>query len=127
MQSDPADAIARRDELLEFLFWIEGEGFRGAASFDEIARFVAREPGEIRQALGELIDRGDVLVSPTTGEYRLTETGRREGARRFAEEFAPLLGQGHGECNDPDCDCHDDPASAADCHARRQAPPPDRS
>jgi hypothetical protein len=49
----------------------------------------------------------------------LTDTGRHEAARRFAEEFGPMLNQGHGECNDPNCDCHSDPKSAAECHAHR--------
>ena len=113
---DGGDLIARRDELLEFLYWIEGEGFHGAATFESIARFIAKTPDEIRATLDDLVGRGDVQES-ANGEYRLSETGRREAARRFAEEFAPLLSQGHGECNDPNCDCHSDHHGAAECHA----------
>ena len=29
------------------------------------------------------------------------------------------LAQEHAECNDPTCDCHTDPAGAAECHAAR--------
>ena len=115
---DPAAAIARRDELLEMLYWIEGEGFRGAATLDAIARFLTHARDEVQQSLLDLAERGDVSHDPATGEYRLTESGRREAARRFAEEFAPMLNQGHGECNDPNCDCHSDPMGAAECHAR---------
>src|SRR5262249_33295488 len=111
----PGDDIARRDELLEFLYWIEGEGFRGAATFESIARFLASSPERIRETLDDLVRRGD--VRETAGEFRLSDTGGREAARRFAEEFAPLIAQGHGECNDPNCDCHADPLSAAECHA----------
>ena len=118
MTGKPGDEIARRDELLELLYWIEGEGFQGAATFDAIARFLANPPDDVRATLDDLVRRGDVQES-ATGEYRLSETGRVEAARRFAEEFAPLLSQGHGECNDPDCDCHADPLSAAECHAAR--------
>lgn len=116
----PEDAIARRDELLELLYWIEGEGFRGAATFDAIVRFVAHPAEAVRCTLDDLVRRGDVVLDPAAGEYRLSETGRREGARRFAEEFAPMINQGHGECNDPDCGCHADPASAAECHTRHR-------
>src|SRR5262245_46071740 len=119
MSDQPGDAIARRDELLELLYWIEGEGFKGAASFDAIARFLAHPQDMVRATLADLIERGDVVHDAQRHEYRLSETGRREGARRFAEEFAPLLSQGHGECNDPDCDCHSDPAGAAACHGRQ--------
>jgi hypothetical protein len=112
--------IARRDELLELLYWFEGEGFRGAATFDSIVRFLARAPEDVRATLEDLVDRREVACDSNTGEYRLTETGRREGARRFADEFAPMLNQGHGECNDPNCDCHSNPLGAAECHARRE-------
>jgi hypothetical protein len=115
----PDDPIGRRDEMLELLYWIEGEGFAGAAGLSAIVRFLAQPEDAVRATLSDLIGRGDVVQDAGTGEYRLTEQGRREGARRFAEEFAPMLAQGHGECNDPGCDCHADPSSAAECHARR--------
>lgn len=113
---NPGDVIARRDELLELLYWIEGEGFQGAATFESITRFLANPPDRVRATLADLVRRGDV-EEHENGEYRLSKTGRSEAARRFAEEFAPMLGQGHGECNDPNCDCHSDPLSAAECHA----------
>ncbi|MCY7380809.1 MAG: hydrogenase maturation protease [Gemmatimonadaceae bacterium] len=82
-----------------------------AGAIDEAVRRV--------EALLRLMARGDVLlVTSRTAEYRLTETGRREAARRFAAEFAPLLSQGHGECSDPECDCHTSEGGAAECHAR---------
>jgi hypothetical protein len=74
---------------------------------------------DVLRTLEDLETSGDVVRDGQSGEYRLTDTGRREAARRFAEEFAPLLSQGHGECNDPNCDCHSDPKAAAECHAGR--------
>lgn len=119
MTNDPARDIARRDEVLELLYWTEGEGFSGAATLEAITRFLTHERAEVVRTLDDLVARGDVAHDPAAGEYRLTETGRKEAARRFAEEFAPLLNQGHGECNDPSCDCHSDPKAAAECHAGR--------
>lgn len=119
MTDDPGRDIARRDEVLEMLYWIEGEGLGGAATLETIARFLTHPPPEIEQMLADLVARGDAEYLPTLGEYRLTDVGRREAGRRFAEEFAPMLSQGHGECNDPNCDCHSDPLGAAECHARR--------
>lgn len=115
----PGDDIARRDELLELLYWLEGEGFHSNATLGGIVRFVAHPESQVRQTLQELLDRADVVLNHESGEYRLTESGRREAARRFAAEFAPLLGQGHGECSDPTCDCHENPGAAAECHAAR--------
>lgn len=111
--------IAREDELLELLYWFEGEGFTRVASLAGIVRFTGMPEPLARSTLDRLLARGDVeLDAARGGEYRLTERGRREAARRFAAEFAPMLNQGHGECSDPDCDCHTSEGGAAECRAR---------
>ena len=119
MTNDPGDDVTRRDEVLEMLYWTEGEGFSGAATLESISRFLTHGPDACLRTLSDLVARGDVLYSAESGEYRLTDVGRKEAARRFAEEFAPMLSQGHGECNDPNCDCHSNPLGAAECHAAR--------
>ena len=118
-RQDAGNDIAREDELLELLYWFEGEGFGGVASMEGIIRFTNLSEPLVRRTLDRLLSRGDVMVDASRGgEYRLTELGRREAARRFAAEFAPLLSQGHGECSDPECDCHTSEGGAAECHAR---------
>ena len=120
MSDDAGGDIAREDELLELLYWFEGEGFPGAANLQSIVRFTALTEPLVTRTLHWLIERGDVRLDDDAGapQYRLTDSGRQEAARRFAEEFAPMLSQGHGECNDPDCDCHASADGAAECHAR---------
>jgi hypothetical protein len=118
VKEQPGANIARRDEMLEFLYWIEGEGLGGAATLDAAARFLSQPVEEVHATLVDLVSRGEAAHDSRSGEYRLTDEGRREGARRFAEEFAPMLKQGHGECDDPECDCHADPTHAAECHSR---------
>ncbi len=113
-----ADPIARRDEMLELLYWLEGEGFAGSATLDAIARFLTWPESEAAGTLVRLVRQGEVAVSGT--EYTLTEAGRREAARRFADDFAPLLAQGHGECNDPDCECRTGEGGAAECRSRQE-------
>ncbi len=123
-ESEGGDAIKREDELLELLYWFEGEGFGGVATIDNITRFTALERTVVQATLDRLMRRGDITLEPRSGaaladaEYHLTITGRREAARRFAAEFAPMLNQGHGECSDPECDCHSSEGGAAECHAR---------
>ena len=118
-RQDAGKDIAREDELLELLYWFEGEGFGGVASMEGIIRFTNLSEPLVRRTLDRLLSRGDVILDARRGgEYRLTELGRREAARRFAAEFAPLLSQGHGECSDPECDCHTSEGGAAECHAR---------
>lgn len=122
--ADAGGDIAREDELLELLYWFEGEGFDGAASIAGITRFVNLSESMVRRTLDRLLARGHVMLDERgTGEYRLTGPGRREAARRFAAEFAPMLNQGHGECSDPDCDCHTSEGGAAECHARARQHP----
>lgn len=118
MSAERTDPIARRDEVLELLYWLEGEGIAGASTTAGMARFLARPIDEVGDVVAQLLARGDIEASGDS-EYRLTDMGRREAGRRFAEAFAGMTGQGHGECNDPTCDCHDNPAGAAECHAAR--------
>lgn len=114
------EGIAREDELLELLYWFEGEGFGGVANLEGIIRFTNLSEPLVRETLDRLIAREHIaLDADRAAEYRLTETGRKEAARRFAAEFAPLLSQGHGECSDPNCDCHTSEGGAAECHARQ--------
>jgi hypothetical protein len=122
MSDERDDPIARRDEVLEVLYWLEGEGIPGAATAAGMARFLARPVDQVRQVIDQLLSRGDIEPSGDS-EYRLTPAGKREAGRRFAEEFAGLTGQGHGECSDPDCDCHTNPEGAAACHAERARTP----
>ena len=118
MNDERTDPIGRRDEVLELLFWLEGEGIPGASTLAGMARFLARPVSDVEEVLTQLLQRGDIEAAGDA-EYRLTETGRREAGRRFAEQFAGMTGQGHGECNDPTCDCHTNPAGAAECHAHK--------
>lgn len=105
-------SIERLDELLEVLYWMQGEGFAEEATLARLARFLTYPQGDIAVLLRRLVARGEVReVGGDPPTFVLTEVGRREGGRRFGESFAPLLSQGHGECNDPDCDCMNDPAA----------------
>lgn len=114
----PGGEIARRDEVLQLLYWLEGEGFDGAATLPAIARFLTWNTEETERILVSLCARNDVATrGADILEYKLTETGSREAARRFAEEFTPMLAQGHGECNNPDCDCQ--AGGPAECRTRR--------
>jgi hypothetical protein len=110
--SDP-DSIKRADELLELLYWLEGEGFGEETSPARLARFVGSEERETRETLVRLGGHG-LVEELGNGHWSLTPTGRQEAGRRFVAEFAPLLRQGHGACHDPDCDCMTNPQ--AECH-----------
>lgn len=122
----PPDAVARlrrRDEILQVLFWLEGEGFLSDMTPGGIRRFLDWPEPELAAGLEDLVAAG--FAARAAGEdgadrYELTPQGRQEGGRRFLEEFAPLLSRDThhgGECQDPDCECHTSPLGAAACRA----------
>jgi hypothetical protein len=96
-----------RDELLQVLYWLQGEGFADLATATGLSEFLQAEPGLVGECLAELAADGYVEAVSADGQvcYRLTELGRREGGRRFREEFAHLQKAAHYECS-PDCTCH---------------------
>lgn len=108
------EALRQRDEILQVLFWLEGEGLASDVRATNLLPFVEGGESSIDGHLETLWRQGYLeQTGNEVGRYRLSVIGRSEGRRRFTEEFAPLLRQGHGECNDPACECHTtgDPAA----------------
>lgn len=106
---DALDSLKQRDEILQIMFWLHGEGLGPDVAVPDILRFVDDERA-VRTAIGQLVEDG--YVEALAGEaasirYRLTATGVHEGRRRFLDEFEPYLARhAHGECGTADCDCH---------------------
>ena len=106
---DALDSLKQRDEILQIMFWLHGEGLGPDVAVPDILRFVDDERA-VRGALRQLVEDG--YVETLNGEtasirYRLTATGVHEGRRRFLDEFEPYLARhAHGQCGSADCDCH---------------------
>ena len=119
--ADPLDDLRWRDELLQILYWFRGEGFGDVVAAEDLVTLLGADAHQVQMHLDRLAGEG--YASPVAGpaiRYRLTERGIMEGGRRFADEFAGLTGQAHGECNNPDCSCHTLGPEA--CEARTAAP-----
>jgi hypothetical protein len=106
---DPAlQAIYWRDEILQVMYWLKGEGLGEDVAPEDLFRFLEADPGRLGERLAQLVEDGYLEHVP--GErvrYRLSTLGIEEGRRRFLDEFAPFLGrESHGECGDPECECH---------------------
>lgn len=96
-----------RDEILQIMFWLRGEGIGEAVSPRDLLSFLGIAEDQARSVLEQMVETAFVEHLPETSDrYRLTEWGIQEGGRHFAEEFAGMTNQGHGECNDPNCACH---------------------
>ena len=121
MQDQPTDLIATdeqpsifwQDEILQVMYWMRGEGFGEKITIPQLKKFLDAGEEVLTANLSQLEKHG-LVNSDFSDIYELTETGVKEGGRRFADEFDGMLKQGHYECNDPDCDCND-PASNAEC------------
>jgi hypothetical protein len=103
-----------RDEILQLMFWLSGEGLAPDAAPDDLRRFLETDPGGLEARLEQLAQEGYLDLCPgDSRRYRLSTFGIEEGRRRFVEEFRPYLArESHVVCGDPTCDCH---STDADC------------
>lgn len=99
------DELRARDEVLQVMYWMLGEGIAHEVDAAYVSRFLAEDEPVVAAALAALQTRGLALHGGRPGAYRLSEQGIREGGRRFQDEFGDLTRQPHGECM-PGCECH---------------------
>lgn len=116
------ERLRRRDEMLQILFWLEGEGFEADMTPSGVARFLGWAEPDVAAGLRDLEEAGLLRRPGAEDRYELTKGGRSEGGRRFVEEFSSILSRPThygGECHDPECGCHDSPLGAAACTSSR--------
>lgn len=120
MEQPKSDALQRlywRDEILQLVFWIEGEKLGTRVSVETIQRFLGLDVIGATRHLERLVDDG-YLERDRQVTYRLSARGRAEGGRIFAEEFAEWLRPAHGSCG-RDCWCRTTSDEAEACLAQR--------
>jgi len=116
------EALFWRDEILQALYWLQGERLDDAMNADRLAQLLVADLAIITTELGRLAEGGYLDVVPgSPPRYRLTEIGRIEGARSFQDEFAGLTRQAHGECG-PGCWCNDPGRTGEPCPMREPRP-----
>lgn len=118
-KSEALQALFWRDEILQVMFWIKGEGFGDQVDPELLERFLGVEASVGLCYLDRLVDER-LLRRSAGGLYELTSDGERFGARIFSEEFAELTRPSHGECG-ADCWCHSSPEEAEACAVERAA------
>jgi hypothetical protein len=121
MSLNPLDELFWRDEILQIAYWFRGEGFGDEVTAADLRRFLTDDAPDLEPHLRRMAQEG--FVEPVgSSRYRLTELGRREGARRFADAFEEITKPAHGECS-ADCDCHRT-GNPADCPTHKKAHAP---
>jgi predicted transcriptional regulator of viral defense system len=108
-----------RDEILQLLFWIQGEGFGQRIEVETLERFLTLDAVSSTAHLERLAAQG-LLERDDLGGYQLSDLGRSEGGRIFAAEFAHLTQPAHGACG-PECWCRTSSAEAAACEEDRRS------
>ncbi len=105
-QPDAVGSVYWRDEVLQVMYWMAGEGFGQEFTLADLRKFLSAGADVLEENLDQMVTTG--LLERVSGEkYTLTAQGKKEGGRRFADEFEEMLKPGHFECDEPDCDCHD--------------------
>ena len=102
--TDENPSIFWQDEILQVMYWMRGEGFGEQINIVQLKKFLDASDEILLANLSEL-ERKNLVDSDFSDLYQLTETGIKEGGRRFADEFEGMTKQGHYECDDPNCDC----------------------
>ena len=110
------DALRIREEVLQAMYWMAGEGLADSPTADELSRFLAVPAATLAVYLERFVR--DRYLERAGDGFRMTPKGEALGKRSFADEFAGLTGQAHGEC-DEDCWCHESPEEAARCLEER--------
>ena len=97
---DPIAALRCRDDVLQAMYWMRGEGFGEEADAQMLRSFLVVDEALLREQLQILKEEG--YLDESDGRYRLSELGVKEGGRRFADEFSGLQSTAHGDCG-PEC------------------------
>lgn len=98
-------SLKTRDELLQVMYWMNGEGLGTEFSLADLQKFLQGEQARLTDDLEVMVASGLVMRAPYN-KFALTDQGKIEGGRRFADEFESMIKPGHFECDEPDCDCH---------------------
>src|SRR5690242_9782887 len=91
-----------RDEILQAMYWMHGEGLGDLLTADSLARLLDAPAERLDEELCRLAEEEYVEALADAG-YRLTALGREAGSQSFSDEFAGLTGSAHGACG-PGCD-----------------------
>jgi hypothetical protein len=110
------DVLRVREKVLQAMYWLSAEGLEEEPTAEYLARFLAVPADVLAPYLERFV--ADRYLDRAADGYCMTPKGEALGKRSFADEFAGLTGQAHGECDD-DCWCHESPEEAARCLEER--------
>lgn len=107
IEKSPLRALFWKDEILQVLYWMDGEGLGQTVPVSQILALLNTNEANLIFHLEKMISEG-VLESKSysidrNSKIALSTSSKKEAGRRFAEAFQGYQKAGHGECG-PDCE-----------------------
>lgn len=113
------DALFWKEEILQVLYWMDGEELAEAVPFSRLVALLNTSPENLLHHILKNEEAG--LISRKAddaddhGTITLTATGKKEAGHIFRNAFEGMQKAGHGECG-PDCEfCYDNGEKLEDC------------
>ncbi len=113
------DALFWREEILQVLYWMEGEGLADFVPISRLLVLLNTNTDNLLLHLKKNIETGLLLMNTDelneSSAVRLSPDGKKEAGKIFRTAFDGMQNAGHGECG-PDCEfCYEDGVKTENC------------
>ncbi len=113
------DILFWREEILQVLYWMEGEGLADSVPFSRLLSLLDTTKETLLLHLEKNISAGYLQSSEEkiseNSSMQLTPSGKKEAGGIFRNAFEGMQKGGHGECG-PDCEfCYHEGEKLEDC------------
>lgn len=113
------DILFWREEILQVLYWMEGEGLADSVPFSRLLSLLDTTKETLLFHLENNISAGYLQCSEEklseNSSVQLTPSGKKEAGGIFRNAFEGMQKGGHGECG-PDCEfCYHEGEKLEDC------------
>jgi hypothetical protein len=107
IEKSPLRALFWKDEILQIMYWMDGEGFGETVPASQILALLNTNEANLFFHLEKMI-KDEVLECEDNQIGKgsivgLSDDSKKEAGKRFAEAFQGYQKAGHGECG-PDCE-----------------------
>jgi len=107
IEKSPLRALFWKDEILQILYWMDGEGFGKEVQVSQVLALLNTNKDNLLYHLQKLVDDGVLSAKSNpideSALVALSTDSKKEAGKRFAEAFQGYQKAGHGECG-PDCE-----------------------
>jgi len=107
IEKSPLRALFWKDEILQILYWMDGEGFGKEVPVSQVLSLLNTNKANLLYHVNKLVH--DQVLNckeqdlTELSRISLSPDARKEAGGRFAEAFQGYQKAGHGECG-PDCE-----------------------